>query len=959
MRLLDRRRQQRAVALLLALGVLFVLSVLAISFVKLQSVERQAASSYANRVRAKLASEAGIRRALAVISQHTVGGTINDQTADWRYYGEDKNKNGIADAGEDTNGDGKVEFQGCPVEWATAPSMQVTGTDYSGALPKGSESQADRIVYTLKVLDASAYLDLNWGTAADLGKMLDNLGKAIDPLDPPIVAGEGAKIVAYRESLATKKFLTLDDLREATDTGGTKFISADDYDRVKTFLTVDAWRDTTVLHPKKSDHTNNDPDTYTDDIDEAWLVTRAPVNINFAPYEVLVSLFTGITATYVEDFDNVLYPNVPSNPNQNNATDPATSTAYDSQSVIISFDEAKELADAIILRRKPANGGSFTDWAQFLSWMSGTSVRPSVFTGSEALTFLKCDVVLANLNPNTDTQRFNPNRTWASLNRKNAAGEYVFRGADKWDLLTAASDPGWTTEGSLLPTGNFLISSLGRVVDRFGNVAGEYKVATTARAYDIFRLHSQYDFEGDTGTTTHRTDVVLTGRAVKTRIDSYPEFDPQSWALTGVPQKIVAPDGTSTSISTKPAIYDGQLAIAAKATGAGGSYFYLSFRPDKNGTDDDLSLDYGSIVGYFNGDKIIQRSVMAKETRDLVAGTRNSGLDITIPRFEWNSNVLPDGVMFVTRRHLAYGGGDLSGRFSVQFWGKMIYQTDNDRIDDLVVSPKSSSDPLYGPGFDLNSKGSHEPTLFVDFTMQSYTGIATILSFWINYDTPTNNAQFIVQRSGGAYEWHSAFHAPALDRGVWYHFGLLATEYGNQLVVNDTVNTGATGSYFDIDYIYSSNWGHFYPVHKCAMAYATMDEIRIWPTLRDSADVVSDYLDGRYHGSGTWESPKISFPGGETVTFINANWTEHLPDGITSDIELTFKVYSGATLVKTSTFTAPSLSNNILAKGDSLEIEATLTASSSGPLLDTPILDDISVVFQRGNGAEILKWETF
>ncbi len=986
---MPHQRRRRGAVLLLALAVLLVLSTLAVTFVQMQNVERRAASSFTLYTRARLAAEAGIQRSMAAIYQHAIGGTINGQTVDWRYFGEDANRNGIADSGEDTNGDGVVSFEGCAVEDATAPSLQVTGKPYSGTLPVDAYTPGiGEITYTLKLIDASNRIDLNWGTKDDVGKILDNLGVAIDPLDPPILSGEGTKIVAYRDTLPNKRFITLADLRDAVS-AGVRFISEDDFNRLEPYLTVDAWKDPTVLYPKMYDNaTTNDPDTYKDDIFEANLVSRAPVNLNFAPREVLQAIIAKITASYVTDFDTVTYPNVPgSSPltPQNDALDPATGAAYDSASVVISTDEAKKLAEKIVDRRLPINGGSFTDWSQFFTWMSSSAIRATVFTGSEALTFLKCDVVLANLNPNTDCQRFNPNRTWASLNRKNSSGKYVFRGCDKWNLKTTADAPGWTTEGSFMPTGMFSMSSLGRVTDRVGNIVAEYKITATVRAYEIFRLDNQYDFEGVTGTATHRSDILLKTRATKTRIDSYPEFDPQSWALTGVPQAKIDPiTGASTSLSTSPAIYDGQLMLACKTPGVGGSFFYLSFRPDKDGSSDDLLLDYGSAVGYFTGDKIVQRSVIAPETISLVAGSRNgsgSG-SISIPRFEWNSNVLPDGCMFVSRRHLAYGGGTITGSFSVQFWGKLIYQADDDKTDDLILSPKTSSDPLYKStsgvpcGFYSNSKATHEPTLFVDFTMTS-TGSsptqATILSFWVNYDTSANNAQFIVQRSGTFTvagvtkydEWHSAFHAPALDRGVWYHFGLLAAPTVTTLIVNSTVNVGAVGSTFVTNSIYSTNWGHFYPVHKLAMAYATMDEMRIWPSLRTSTSVIADYLDGRYESDGTWISPKISFPAvtgfpsGEKVTFLNANWTEHLPDGITSDIELTFDVYDGGVLKASKVFSAPGIGNNVLTKGDEMIVTAKLSASSSSPLVDTPVLNDISVTFLRGETAKIIKWETF
>lgn len=955
-----RQRQRRGVVLLLALGTLFVLSVLAISFVRIQKVERRASTSYALRTQAKLAAEAGIERSMHAINNHVVGGTINSQTADWRYYGEDANRNGVADLGEDANADGVVAFEGCQIEDATTPSLQVTGERYSGTLPvpDSAASRINKIHYRLKVIDNSNRIDLNWGTAADLGKILENLGHAIDPLDPPIKAGEGAAIISFRNARSTKRFLTPAELMEVPA------ISHFDYERLRPYITTDAWHDPGVLHSRKNDHTRNDPDTYKDDIFEARLVSRAPVNINYASKQVLEAILGNITASYVEDFNQVVYPNIPANPNQNNSSDPNISGGtYDSRSVVITRPEAKLLAERIVERRKPANGGSFTDWSQFLKWMSGTSIRPAVFTGSEALTFLKCDVVLANLNPNTDSQRFNPNRTWGSLNRKNAAGEYVFRGADKWDLLETDSDPGWTTEGSLLPTGNFTVTSLGRVEDRFGNVIAEYKVVATIKAYEIFRLYSQYDFEGERSSSavaTHRSDILLRGPSTKTNVDTYPEFDPKSWRISSlpskyhIPQRIVDSSGSTTSLGTKPAIYDGQVMLATVGSPVAGSYFYLSFRPDANNSNDDLNLDAGVVTGYFGGDTVTQRSVIAPEDRYLVAGTRNSGSSITIPRFEWNTNIMPDGVMFVTRRHLYYGGGYISGRFTVTMWAKMVYETDNNRIDDLIVSPKSSSDPLYGPGFSLNGKGSHEPTLFVDFTMSG-----KILSFWINYDAGlSNNAQFIVQQSGGSYEWHSAFHAPALNRGVWYHFGLIAEPRLCRLVVNATENVGASGSYFSIPYISSSNWGHFYPVHKCAMAYATMDELRIFPFQRSAADVIADYLRGRYRSSGTWRSPRITWPGSPELFFLNANWTEHLPDGMSSNISMRFDIYKGGSLVGSRSFSDPSLSNNILLAGDEVRVTATLTASAS-VIRDTPVLDDISMTFQRGGGAQILKWETF
>ncbi len=950
------RHHRRAVALLISLGVLFVLSVLAVSFVRMQQLERRAGKSYAHLTRAKLAAEAGVRRALAGINEYVSSGTINMATADWRYHGEDANKNGIADAGEDTNGNGLVEFEECPIEHATAPSFQMLGKTYSGEIRNKSvasgvvsnipyrEPGIKLITYTLKVIDTSSQLDLNWGTREVLGKILDNLGRAIDPVSPPIKPGEGAKIVDYRMTLAKRSFFSKEDLLSLS------FISQDDFDRFEKFITVFGWRDPNVLNPIKFDNTRNDPDSLKDDIKSAEIVERAPVNINGAPREVLIAILSGITASYVEDIDQVIYPNIPSAPNTNGSS---------GKSVVITPADADKLAAEIVAYRIAT--GPFRTWNVFFTWLSANS--GTIFSGSTtAHKLLKADVVFANLNPNTDSQKFNPNFSWASLNRR-SGGEPAFRGCDKWDLLTTAGTPGYTTEGTLTPTGTYIISSLGKVIDKFDKVIAEFKIRATVRAYEQFRLSSQYDFEGASGTAGHRKDLLISGLSTKSGVDTYPEYDPRSWSISGVPQKVIsASSGSSTSLTSAPAIYDGQLMLSTRAVGSAGTLLYSSFRPDGDGRTDDLRADLGSNSAAFAGHILRQRSVIAPETSSLEPVERESGSRVTAPRFEWNSNLLPDGVLFASRRQLAYGGGTIPSALTVEMWVKMLFNTKNDRTDDLVLRDKRSSDILYGSGYSTNGFASKEPTLFLDMTIPSRyipsPGLwESILSFWANHDT-TNTLQVILQ-DDATNEWHSAWHSGDLERGEWHHIGLVIDSIRNKLIVNGRENIGPDGANQTTVYIYNSNWGIFNTRMKPAMAHCTMDEIRVYPGARDTFSVIGNYLAGRYRTSGFWRSPWLTIPGGSSVTFLSATWTEHIPDNLTGNIKLGFSSYKGKTLTGAKVFSDPALANKLMLSGDRMRIRAEFSASSkSGALIDTPVLDSITVAYQRG-GAQILKWETF
>ena len=113
------RSAGRGVVLLLALGVLAVLSILATTLVRMTSLERRAASSYALQVRARHAATSGVHLVIAALREYAAATSYDSPAAGWRYHGEDLAPFGEMDANENVfeTSAGELNARNCPLEF--------------------------------------------------------------------------------------------------------------------------------------------------------------------------------------------------------------------------------------------------------------------------------------------------------------------------------------------------------------------------------------------------------------------------------------------------------------------------------------------------------------------------------------------------------------------------------------------------------------------------------------------------------------------------------------------------------------------------------------------------------------------------------------------------------------------------------------------------------------------------
>ncbi len=649
------RAGRRGAALIVSLSVLVVLSLLATVFAGMAEVERTISRNYVDDVRARMLAETGIQEAVARIRRAMERGEdlnrngVLDPGEDadgngrldaswpsfsaWRYHGEDRNANGVLDPGEDVDGDGRLDLLDCPLEDALRPSFAVL--DAGGPSPPGAGRPARRIwlqeptgarpssasgalaasayvrngdQHLLKIVDTSAQIHLN-DRNPNLARILNNLSVYLGgPRDL------GTRLVARRPpgGYASKH-----------DPVARGAVSADEFARVRDYVAVHAWVDADVVNPvplseyehvrpgspylvgngfgeywrpaARGTYRNGktiyrygpgfalNPDiqkpmtgggrkqlrfatTYdsasahpeawvygVDELNPQWIETtsRAPVNVNTAPKEVLMALIEGLDGFYLVERSRatrggyawtrrqelpgtgyrdvlpggtagpVMTPSIQGGSEIGGLyrTEPIPGPAGTSSGGARGR-LAEILARKIIDYRSGRNvlpggtgglpdvpEGPFLSWAQFNEFLDQLLLQDAEVRGAmmEGVTLgwpahfperavhvqARMDVLKANFNPNLHLNEANPD-------------ECLSAWVDKTDLVVAS------TEFCFTPMGIFEVESLGRVVrpsagggtDALAPGAAvealaEKKIAATLRIYDAVRESTQRKFYGD------------------------------------------------------------------------------------------------------------------------------------------------------------------------------------------------------------------------------------------------------------------------------------------------------------------------------------------------------------------------------------------------------------------------------------------------------------------------------
>lgn len=479
------RQKTRGSMLIVAMGILALMSIMAVTFTRLMKLESDASTNYIDMIRAKLLARSGESRSIVSLRDSASANSF-DSIADLWVFKDD----------------GGNLAAGTPIEDATKPSFE---GDLGGTYAdKGN-------IYKVKVIDCASQINLN-GTQPRLTDMLDNLGAAIsrkrgvpDPLTGLEYKGGtgGQAIVTFRSSLVNAKYsskmqlleLFQENERKKGTTDADK-VGLDKFNVFKDYVTANGW-----LNEKTVKGTQN-PDPKIPPL--YFPEPRYPVNINTATHEVLVACLQGLAGRgrYVGITERTQRIDQDS-PDYADRLPGDEPTALDE---IIDFiyveplteGQAEQIASLIENRRASRSFRSHADFEFFVDTIIPTDVlppyKPSLHPADDRdtdhfeLWYKQAgrDMIKANFNPNARPNYFNP-----SVSARLVADKASLWMKDKDGLLAEAH----TTEFCFSSMGYFEITSLGRVLDTREDIVAEAKVRTVVKLFDTIMHTSQREFE--------------------------------------------------------------------------------------------------------------------------------------------------------------------------------------------------------------------------------------------------------------------------------------------------------------------------------------------------------------------------------------------------------------------------------------------------------------------------------
>ncbi|MFC1586748.1 PilX N-terminal domain-containing pilus assembly protein [Planctomycetota bacterium] len=564
--MLHTTAKRKGIVLIVVLGVLALLSVLAITFVSMTRLEKAIASNYVDRTRAILTAESGIDHAIACLLAMN-GGALSAQDAAALQYNPDDPAKPLEQAEQpsfmarvDVRNDGSFD----PVSGVTGSTHTANG-DY----------------FKLKVEDCSSKLNLNDSNGLyniDTDPLYD------DPANDPemdIASGRLFKVIEY---LAER---VLGDITAFPDGGGIgssvalaiinaragdlpngRFssysqlrkvlvkTSSTDIDHPLTlvqyldflnYVTLWSWQDQKVIRPTfKLDitvHPDQEADIPQNSWDDSWdiyfffdaqtkgyeLEPRCPVNVNTALVELLEALIAPIQGWYLYEgppeikttekfyskyqkaacsytFDDLTYSGHP------NVQPMGRENIFGAMRLSDPIGNPRMLAESIRERvlGEDSNGDGFPastepdpfeTWEEFEDFLHEPVVAQyiepqqgydSLLTPDEGAGFpgmdtaysdwwcdyfheIYIDLILANFNPNSRLNDFNPDR-------------HIYQLADKAQLTQ------YTTELCFEPTGLFEVTSFGAVVDANNNQRAGNTISCVVELWKMHRQSTQAQF---------------------------------------------------------------------------------------------------------------------------------------------------------------------------------------------------------------------------------------------------------------------------------------------------------------------------------------------------------------------------------------------------------------------------------------------------------------------------------
>ncbi len=299
----SRRDDERGSMLIVALGILTLLSVLALTFVSIMRLEQTASTNYVDGVKARLIAEGGLEASAANLRARASGESFSNPNADWIYA--------------------RGEYW-LPIEDATvfgepgdAPNRR---SSFAGILASSYNQGIDR--YKVKVIDTQTQFNLNsrYEVIGDVDQVyirfLDALGVAISRRTATGTGGSGGRnpilharypksspnpwrggeaIYRFRQSREGQRLNSKSELLEV-------LANEDDFNLLQDYVTVASWFDPKTVTAVPMDGLNNKPWSEVQ-IKEL----RSPINLNLATTEILAANLAGIAGRgvylYTGDYD--------------------------------------------------------------------------------------------------------------------------------------------------------------------------------------------------------------------------------------------------------------------------------------------------------------------------------------------------------------------------------------------------------------------------------------------------------------------------------------------------------------------------------------------------------------------------------------------------------------------------------------------------------------------------------
>ncbi|MFN7181987.1 MAG: hypothetical protein ACK4NF_04850, partial [Planctomycetota bacterium] len=468
------KNTKRGILLIIIVLILMLLIFIAIIFGSLTSVEEKSVENFINKRKANFASESGFYYATTRLLADMQNGNILN--VDWQYMGEDINKNGILDPGEDVNHNGVLDTINFPLEKNSAVSYQyrkpeskeVINEYYSNIVVTGEEY----IIFKLKIIDEASKININFGNLTTRGDPAnDNLRRILNTLGAEIgVISLGDKILSSRPENGFKQ---LDELINTA-------LSYTDFHLVKDYLTTFSFG-TKLLKPQGlsgRNATNLKEGMPVYSINEMFpkntsTEIRYLVNINTAPFPVLVALLEGLSGYYLDGNNLEHFADKALARNKYEIKDDKYTPipiGIIRKTKPINLTQAREIAKKILEKRHKS---PFTDYYNPGGWDEFTE---ELFN-EKIIDFYQKEVLKANFNPNVNSLLWNPDLPFRYLVDKFSLDNYSFE---------------WT----FLPPGFFTIESIGEVFTK-NQILGLTYIQRYVKLWDTSFLSTQEDFAGE------------------------------------------------------------------------------------------------------------------------------------------------------------------------------------------------------------------------------------------------------------------------------------------------------------------------------------------------------------------------------------------------------------------------------------------------------------------------------